>query len=199
VAAGPLQVHHVEEEYHERLPRTVPRLGSRTVRSPSGSASEGRGVWRLEAGRNASNGPARPATPHDRLLKLQSDLGVSLDLVGGSDSCSAAVEQGNAQDAGPGGFAIVHTRGSHCKPRKESRTVRRRSRDAVRPSCSACGSIVSLNRHPLRVGTQADRPTSRVRPVSLLNAYKNSSGADCYETPGWFRGASVPDVELKLP
>ena len=37
------------------------------------------------------------------------------------------------------GFAIVHTRGSHCKLRKESRTV-----------------IVPLNRHPLRIGTQTD-------------------------------------------
>jgi len=37
------------------------------------------------------------------------------------------------------GFAIVHTRGSHCKLRSGFRTV-----------------IVPLNRDPLRQGTQAD-------------------------------------------
>ena len=37
------------------------------------------------------------------------------------------------------GFTVVHTRGSHCKLRKDDRTV-----------------IVSLNRDPLRIGTQAD-------------------------------------------
>jgi len=37
------------------------------------------------------------------------------------------------------GFTVVHTRGSHCKLRKDDRTV-----------------IVPLNRDPLRIGTQAD-------------------------------------------
>lgn len=37
------------------------------------------------------------------------------------------------------GFAVVHTRGSHCKLRKASRTV-----------------IVPLGRDPLRRGTQAE-------------------------------------------
>jgi predicted RNA binding protein YcfA (HicA-like mRNA interferase family) len=37
------------------------------------------------------------------------------------------------------GFVIVHTRGSHCKLRKDERTV-----------------IVPLNRDPLRIGTQGD-------------------------------------------
>lgn len=35
------------------------------------------------------------------------------------------------------GFVVVHTRGSHCKLRKEDRVV-----------------IVPLNRDPLRIGTQ---------------------------------------------
>ena len=37
------------------------------------------------------------------------------------------------------GFSVIHTRGSHCKLRHQSRTV-----------------IVSLGRDPLRPGTQAD-------------------------------------------
>lgn len=37
------------------------------------------------------------------------------------------------------GFAVVHTRGSHCKLRKEARTV-----------------IVSLGRDPLRLGTHSN-------------------------------------------
>ena len=37
------------------------------------------------------------------------------------------------------GFAVVHTRGSHCKPRHQDRTV-----------------IVPLGRDPLKLGTQGD-------------------------------------------
>jgi predicted RNA binding protein YcfA (HicA-like mRNA interferase family) len=37
------------------------------------------------------------------------------------------------------GFAVIHTRGSHCELRKGERTV-----------------IVPLNRDPLRIGTQTD-------------------------------------------
>jgi predicted RNA binding protein YcfA (HicA-like mRNA interferase family) len=38
------------------------------------------------------------------------------------------------------GFAVIHTRGSHCKLRKGERAER----------------VVPLNRDPLRVGTQTD-------------------------------------------